>query len=63
MIVKLRESHIARLERLRKKEKTGEADEEDTKDREMVCLFIKISTFPFLLLLDIFVTYLFFILS
>jgi len=38
MIVKLRESHIARLERLRKKEKTGEADEEDTKDREMQLL-------------------------
>ena len=45
MIVKLRESHIARLERLRKKEKTGEADEEDTKDREMVCLSFKRSIF------------------
>ena len=37
MIVKLRESHIAKLERLRKKEKNEEANEEDTRDREMVC--------------------------
>ena len=40
MIVKLRESHIAKLERLRKKEKSDEANEEDTRDREMVCLFL-----------------------
>ncbi len=39
MIVKLRESHIAKLERLRKKEKGDEAHEEDTRDREMVCRF------------------------
>eukprot|EP00794_Sanderia_malayensis_P018958 gene18958-20864_t len=38
MIVKLRESHIAKLERLRKKEKTDEFNEEDTKDREMQLL-------------------------
>ena len=37
MIVKLRESYIAKLERMRKKEKGGEGEEEDTKDREMVC--------------------------
>ena len=45
MIVKLRESHIAKLERLRKKEKGGEIDEEDTKDREMVCKFFPIGSF------------------
>ena len=49
MIVKLRESHIAKLERLRKKEKSGEVDEEDTKDREMVCWFLQsiLSSFHF----------------
>ncbi|XP_065064430.1 kinesin-like protein KIF15 isoform X2 [Rhopilema esculentum] len=38
MIVKLRESYIAKLERMRKKEKGAEGEEEDTKDREMKLL-------------------------
>ena len=38
MIVKLRESHIAKLERLRKKEQQDESHEEDSKDREIVSI-------------------------